>query len=311
MTPGDLPVRRLRRTQVSLTLKFAELFQGIVRENGDLQVGIIANPCPAFKATADFVPNESGSITVFPAWCKYSQAAADVLSEIYDLEGVGAEVRVLNNAPVCGGAARSTGDIYAASMAIAAGVGLDVTRDLLEGVAFAAERASDPLLLVDEPARLYASRSGHTIEHYSRPLPELVVLGVRSSCTPVDTKAYDLPQYSYQDLAKFDVLRVLARRAIETSDPALMAQVSTESALVNQQFLPQENFAELLKFVNGGVALGVAVAHTGRLMGLLLDPRSSEIDELEQRLNARFGPVWRFTNRATNKLNSTEECPCL
>ncbi|MGL3111828.1 hypothetical protein [Bradyrhizobium sp. BR 1432] len=77
-------------------------------------------------------------------------------------------------------------------------------------------------------------------------------------------------RYDSAEIEHFDDLRRSLRRAIAKEDQALLAQVGTESALINQRHLPQAGLPAILDIARANGALGIQVAHSGRMVGVIL-----------------------------------------
>ena len=71
------------------------------------------------------------------------------------------------------------------------------------------------------------------------------------------------------------------RRAIRTHDIQLLGRIATASACINELFLPKPLFRDLRQIAECAGALGVAVAHSGTVLSILLDPSD---DLLEQKI---------------------------
>jgi uncharacterized protein involved in propanediol utilization len=71
--------------------------------------------------------------------------------------------------------------------------------------------------------------------------------------------------------AQFDAILSSLRTAAAERDAAAFARAATESARINQRFVPNP-FHALLEDRAGGLgALGINVGHTGTVLGLLFD----------------------------------------
>ncbi|MFD9077004.1 GHMP kinase, partial [Streptomyces lasiicapitis] len=60
-------------------------------------------------------------------------------------------------------------------------------------------------------------------------------------------------------------------------DPVLLGHVATESARRGQRVLPHEEFGELTAIAGRVGAVGVQVAHSGNVAGLLFDPAAPDL----------------------------------
>jgi uncharacterized protein involved in propanediol utilization len=94
----------------------------------------------------------------------------------------------------------------------------------------------------------------------------------------------------------------LLRRAVNVQDSSLIGSVASASARMNQRFLPKPHFDHLEQMVERVGAVGLQVAHSGTVVGMLFDPRVAELDErirCAQALLRELGvaKTWRFRTR--------------
>jgi uncharacterized protein involved in propanediol utilization len=120
---------------------------------------------------------------------------------------------------------------------------------------------------------LFAHLEGTVIEDFHADLVPLGVLGFGTSehGLGVDTVALPPARYSSWEIEQFRVLRALARRAIADGDARLLGGVATASARINQRHLPVPQFDRLAEIVSRAGGVGLQVAHSGDIAGLLFD----------------------------------------
>ncbi len=158
-------------------------------------------------------------------------------------------------------------------------MGVELRRTVICRLAVAAETASDSIVF-GEQAVLFAHREGRVIEYLPGEFPSLIVVGfISPNDKPVDTLTYVPAHYDRSEIESFRVLRGLARKAILEQNVVLLGHVATASARINQRYLPKRHFEELLQIAAYCDALGVQVAHSGNLMGLLLDASDPNVTE--------------------------------
>jgi uncharacterized protein involved in propanediol utilization len=147
----------------------------------------------------------------------------------------------------------------------------------LAQIVVSAEVASDTVMF--HGAMLFAQREGVVLEDYGRAFPDIEVLGIDTNPTGiVDTLVYPPAEYSNPQVQRFKRLVTALRRAIETDDVHLLGAVATASARINELFLANPLFAEVSQLVRGAQGLGIAVAHSGTILSLLLDPRDPRLE---------------------------------
>lgn len=240
-----------------------ELLQGAFRgADGVLRPGLVTLPYPGRRVHARFEPGPDPSITVGPGHRpKAARAAALTRARLAD--GVGGRV-VLSGGVAPGlGMGSSTADVVATVRAVARGHGGELAATEIARIAVAAEAASDPLMFDDVRVRLFAPRDGHVLETLADALPPLRVVGSVLG-GPVDTPATAPPLRHERAYA---ILLARLRAALDRADAAGVARVATASARLNRSDL-----GPLLRAAERAGALGVQVAHSGNVAGLLLDP---------------------------------------
>ena len=80
-----------------------------------------------------------------------------------------------------------------------------------------------------------------------------------------------LRDYTRSDLAAFEGMVERERGAFRRRDSAAIAGIATESAALNQRFLPLRGFREIRQLAEELRALGVQISHSGTVAGILLD----------------------------------------
>ncbi|MFD9515808.1 GHMP kinase [Streptomyces sp. NPDC059979] len=187
-------------------------------------------------------------------------------------EPCGGELRISGDIPVGLGMGSSTSDVIAVVRAVADSYRVLLPPDAVARLAVRAELACDPLMLDARPV-LFAQREGRVLEVLGRRLPPLVVVGCAlGGGAPVDTLALPARVHDDTDVRAFERLRTLLRRAVATGDAALLGEVATASARRGQQVLRHPEFDTLADIARRLGAVGVQIAHSGAVAGLLLDP---------------------------------------
>lgn len=89
------------------------------------------------------------------------------------------------------------------------------------------------------------------------------------------------------------------QEALEKGDQKKLAQAATFSALAHQEILPKPNLEEIVSQLEKWGALGVTVAHSGTVIGLLWDTHSKEEQRghVKNALSQKW-PEYRFWSEA-------------
>lgn len=248
-----------------------EIFQGVVEQaDKGLRRVLVTLPCARYASTATFLPNVETVLAVTrPDRVKALKAAQHTLS----LMGVGRGGGLLainSNIPMGHGLGSSSADVVAAIRSVANAFGMTLSPETIAGLAVRAEMASDALMFEDYPV-LFAHREGAVLETFGAPLPEMDVLSIRdgANSAAVDTLALAAPCYSARDVEEFRVLLGVLRCAILDGDAERVGAVASASAHINQRFLNKPNLEQVESVGMHHGALGIQVAHSGTVMGLL------------------------------------------
>lgn len=189
----------------------------------------------------------------------------------------GVELRLSGDVPLGLGMGSSSSDVIAAIRAVADACGLRLPSRTVARIAVRAERASDPLMLDGRPL-LFAQREGRVLEVLGDALPPAVVVGCALGAgRPVDTLSLPAPACGDDDVRAYERLRSLLRRAVAEGDTRLLGHVSTESARRAQRVLRHPEFDHLTRVAERTGAVGVQIAHSGSVAGLLFDPAATDL----------------------------------
>lgn len=276
-----------------------EILQGVFEQEGRLHRGLATLPCPMFSSCAEVeLWTGAEEIVVEPAWKTKAVDGLRRAATALELGPVGGRLRISSNMQVGRGFGSSTSDVIATIYAVLDAVGGRLPTPLIAEITVAAEVASDPLMF--DHALLFAHREGGVLEDFGRCLPPLEVVGCNMFEHPVDTLELPPARYSSQEIEAFRPLRARLRRAIAEGVAADVGRVATASARINQRYLPVPQFDEVLEVARCSGAVGVQVAHSGSVIGLLFDPADGHVSARIQSGAAglrRLGvpTVWRFT----------------
>ncbi|MFF9143869.1 GHMP kinase [Streptomyces sp. NPDC014861] len=259
-----------------------ELLQGFFRgADGRPRAGLVTLPVATPGTRADFTlwpGTPPGAVTVVPdGRAKAARAARLAIAACAARTGRPAHGGILHLTgaiPIGLGMGSSTSDVLAAVRAVADAYGLRLDPGTTARLAVRAERASDPLML-DADARpvLFAQREGRVLEVLGPALPPLLVVGcLLGGGAPVDTLALAVPAPTEADLRAYGLLRDQLRRAVTDGDTALLGRVATASARRAQRVLCHPEFDELITLARETGAVGVQIAHSGSVAGVLHDP---------------------------------------
>lgn len=279
-----------------------ELLQGAFDVGGGEPVRALVTLVRAdLGAVARFVPRRGALLTVAPAWKSKAERAVRCALASVGAADHGGHLELSDEIPLGYGLGSSTSDVVAAIRAVTRAFGAPASPAAIARLAVEAEVASDSIMFEDRVV-LFAQREGRIVEDLGPAWPSLVVLGFNTDPSErgIPTLDLQLPAYSWQELQMFKPLLGLLRAAVAVQSACYLGRVATASARINQRHLPKPRFDELERVAEATGAVGIQVAHSGTVAGLLFDPA---VDDLEPRLEAAdralaelgFAPSWRFT----------------
>ncbi len=279
-----------------------EILQGVFFDKmGRLHRGLITLPCPDLSTTANFTP-AGDEISVFPPSKVKAAAAARRTLDYLGLYEYGGKLTLSSNIPVGLGMGSSTSDIVSTINAVANAFRKKLSQETVAKLAVESEVASDSIMFT-EAVVLFAQREGVVLEHLGAQLPPLAILCVNTApAQTVDTVSFPPARYTAWEMEAFRSLLAMARKAILTGDVSLIGRVASASARINQRFLPKPMFSEIEKIAADNGAVGIQVAHSGTVAGLMFDARSPNVEDLVRRSSdalAKFDipPFMQFHTR--------------
>ncbi|RII13149.1 L-threonine kinase [Streptomyces sp. YIM 130001] len=261
-----------------------EILQGVFRDaRGRPCPGLVTLPMSEPGSSAEFAPDPGrtpADVDVRPADRAKALRAASLTLEALsatdpELPVSGGLLTIRSGIPLGLGMGSSTSDVIASVRAVADAFGHRLAPPAIARLAVRAELACDPLMH-DRRPQLFAQREGQVLEVFGEALPPVVVVGCAlGGGAPVDTLSLPEPRYDRTDVRHFERLRRQLRRAVAHRSPALLGAVATASARIGQQRLHHSEFSTLTRIAGRHGALGVQIAHSGSVAGVLLDPHAS------------------------------------
>src|SRR5260370_28466822 len=96
---------------------------------------------------------------------------------------------------------------------------------------------------------LFAQREGEIIERFRTMGKSITALGIYFSMESIDTIEFPMAHYDNREIETFAQLRTMLRDSADRDDIVGIAHVATESACINQRFLPVPSFDSFLQCV--------------------------------------------------------------
>jgi uncharacterized protein involved in propanediol utilization len=281
--------RSLPRTGKGRSIaQHGEIFQGQVEdETNRSRRCLLSLPCNVLYSEVAIVLDSSGQFSVGPSYKTKAKRVAELTRNYLNAPETGGAISIHSTVPEAKGYGSSTADCVAAARAVADGLGQNLDQADLARLVVQAEIASDNFMF--SRAVLFCHREGVVLEDYAQGLPKFEVIGIDTAKDAlVDTLEYPPAVYSWRHLQSFCTLTGALRRAIRVADIRLLGRVATASALINEHFLPKPMFHDVRRYAESVGALGIAVAHSGTVLSILLDPLDPQLERKAEQLRDSF-----------------------
>jgi len=253
-----------------------EILQGVFEIGGDWIRALVTLPCRYLTSSAEFIFDSAlQSLEVTPATFTKAKRAAQIALRWLHLP-VSGRLAIRSDVPDRQGYGRSTADIVAAVRAVFDAFRIRVAPHIISRIAVMAETASDSTMYDDAEVRLFAHRQGNSLLHLG-PLPALVILAFNTDPTGLDTLSFPPAEYNDDERDHLRMLLAALQEAINSQDIHKLGRVASQSAEINQRFLPKHRFAEIEHLAADIGAAGVAVAHSGTVSSIVLDPQLQDL----------------------------------
>lgn len=171
------------------------------------------------------------------------------------------------------GLASSSADLVATARSIASCFGRRIHTSLIENL-MAEIEPSDGVMY---PGVVAYRQQSCSLLSFLGQMPPLAIVGIDEGGT-VETVDYDKRRVenSAGQKAQYHELLAAARIAIAQGDTAAIGRIATASALLHQERAPKQHLSSMLKASEETGAVGVIVAHSGTMIGILLDRRAPD-----------------------------------
>lgn len=243
---------------------FGELLQGVLPRTG--QHFMVTSPLAAWStATFQYDPERS-SIEVLPGHkLKSARLAMGALRAAGHLGG--GRLWLSSDLPEGKGMASSSADLVATARAVADAFGTRLTVVDIECLLRQIEPSDG--VMYDEIVD-FGHRDVRLRESLGT-LPPMTIVA-HDEGGQVDTISHNQSAASYSEDEQHEYAHLLgmAREAIRHSDLGAISRVATRSAVLSSRRLPRRTLADLLRICQDIDGLGVACAHSGTMLGILL-----------------------------------------
>lgn len=246
-----------------------EILQGAVLESDGIHRILYSLEAPFFYSRAEIILTPGQPLSIKPEWKRKTFLAVQLLLKHLRMAPPAICIRLTTNIPLEKGCGSSTADIHAALKALLAHLDIALSEEELAQIIVEAEEASDGSIL-SRPV-IFRHREGLVHEYLPGLTPSVRVLVVDAQPSEtVPTVTMPRARYSEFQLQRFRALIGRLRRAFLDCNSYDLGAVATASARINQEFLPKPHFEEVIALVEREGGFGVAAAHSGTVLSILL-----------------------------------------
>ena len=201
---------------------------------------------------------------------KTAEAVRAAIAHLHG-NGLNARVEVSNPIPKSKGLGSSSADLVAAIAATGLALGRELTPEVIAQLAVTVEPTDGVMY---PGIALFDHREGRTLQMLGPPPPmEIVALDFGGTVDTLEFNLVDRRQLWETMATETGEALNLVRRGVEQGDPVLLGQGATISARAGQSVLYKPQLGQVIDFAETVGAVGVNVAHSGTVIGVLLDAR--------------------------------------
>ncbi|WP_194847833.1 kinase [Candidatus Neptunochlamydia vexilliferae] len=257
---------------------FGELLQGILPNGRNFMVTL---PISLYSR-AHFEPRlEMSHVTVSPKEKKKSAVMAEKILERFEIS-IGGVLTIDSDIPEGKGLASSSADLVATAYALKETFFIEaLDSDLIASLIKEIE-PTDGIMYPGSSTFYYKEvELKESLAH----LPRFVIVGIDEGHT-VDTLTYNKKEKCYTPECSFKYAKLLEKvtSAVKEGDLKTIGAIATESARMNQRHHDKPSLEAVISFCEEVKGLGVAIAHSGTFIGVLLDPSLPSFDLQLKRL---------------------------
>lgn len=252
---------------------FGELLQGVLPDRG--REFLVTLPISRYSTATFTALSGTREICVYPSHKEKSRRLAEELLHAFGLNS-GGFLSIHSELPAGKGYASSSADMVATARAIQSAFGASISRSSLARVMSSIE-PSDGVMY---PGIVSFYHREGVLGKSLGYLPPLTIVGLDEG-GQVDTVEFNARPKPFGRTrgVEYEGLLLGTERALASRNLRAVGEISTRSAILNQEILPKTYLDLFLDMRRRYDALGVVAAHSGTHLGLLLGPDASNGSE--------------------------------
>jgi len=214
---------------------------------------------------------------------------AEVTLDYLGEKGAYARLRLESPLPPGKGMASSTADVAATVFATALALGVHVTPGQVASLALRVE-PSDGLMFPG--IAMFDHRQGRALKLLGRaPAMRVLVLDFGGTVDTLAFNSVDRRAELQRLEPHWEEAAALITEGISQGNAALVGKGATVSALTHQQILPKPQLGSVLAFAHQVGAVGVNVAHSGTVLGILFADDPERVAYVATRVQSRLAGI--------------------
>lgn len=187
-------------------------------------------------------------------------------------------LRVESTIPQAKGMASSTADIAATAVATAAHLGLSLNENNLARLCVGLEPTDSTIF---RSMSLFDHLHGqHLSACEGQPAIDFLLLESPLILRTADYHRLPRQTVLREDSEKLDNAWRMLQQACRDNDPGRLGEAATISAIASQKLLPKPGFTSLLNLAEAFDLYGINVAHSGSVVGLMLDRERHDSEKI-------------------------------
>lgn len=180
--------------------------------------------------------------------------------------------------PVGKGLASSTADIAATAVATARHLGETLDESTLAALCVKIEPTDSTIFRM--PTLFDHLNAQTQISCQAAPELDLLILESHTTLLTEDYRRQQREPALRRNAEILDSAWLKLQRACQQQDPLLLGEAATLSAIASQQLLEKPLFSQLLALIEEFDLYGLNVAHSGSVVGLMLDTSKHDVEKL-------------------------------
>jgi L-threonine kinase len=248
------------------------------------------------------VLNGRGKIAGPPDRWKTKETIKKTL-KFFGKKNLGVSFRINSKIPLGKGMASSTADIGAASLATALALGEKISLQEIAKIALSIEPTDGTLF---NGIVIFDHRNGVLFKFLGKtPDMEILVIDLGGRVDTLEFNKKDLTRINQEREEKVGEALKLVEEGIREKNPGLIAKGATISAFNNQKILYKPVLDRIWEISQDAGALGINIAHSGTVVGILAEPSKVNFKELKNSLQTRgIGEVFYKTKIVNDGLQT-------